>query len=287
MTQVLDMPARADISQPAGKDTLLRVLEGEYRSAVAMMLEAEDGWETQTPCADWQVRDLTGHLLDVAFSYLGYFKMAERGWPAEAPRGMIVYAGELSAAALVHRELPRLEMVARLESLSEHLFATFRALDDAGWTSLVPHKYVGPVPAFMMATFQLMDYTVHNWDYQKALGRPAELTPEAADVLVPYMFGLKGICFDGQGTCFDGRANKDVDLKVQVDIAGRADDQWTVTVKDGAYGFAPGAAEDAQAVFTFDSPAEFALDAYQRLQGGTAAGDDDAIKTFRSLFFTI
>lgn len=278
----LDVATRTDISQYSGKDTLLRVLESEYETALATMLEADEaGWQAQTPCEDWEVRDLAGHFLDVAFCYLGYFELAHKAWPTDPPRGMRVYAEELSTAACAYHELPQHELVARLVPLSERLFAYFHDLDEQQWTGmLVPHKYVGPVPAFMMATFQLMDYTVHNWDFQKALGKPAALNPEAADLLVPFMFGLKGICFDDE-------LASDLDLAVQVDVGGRDGDQWTVTVKDGAYAYVPGTVPDAQAVFAFADPAEFALDAYQRLQGGTAEGDPAVIETFRNLFFTI
>jgi uncharacterized protein (TIGR03083 family) len=287
VTQLIDTSPRTDISSYSGKDTLLRVLQTEYDGTIAMLLEADDAqWERDTPCEEWQVRDLAGHLLDVAESYLGYFRMAREGYPTEPPRGMRIYARELGDAGLAFRGLSRHEHIARLQAFSDELFGQFRALDEPGWTSLIPHKYVGPVPAFMMATFQLMDYAVHTWDFQKALGKPTQINPEAADILVPYMFGLKAICFDDEAKALDVTLN-DVNLEVQVDIAGRSDDSWTVTVKDGTYGFAPGPSANAQAVIRYQDPAEFALDAYQRFAGGEASGDEQAITQFRSLFFTI
>jgi uncharacterized protein (TIGR03083 family) len=287
MTQLMEPGVRTDISSFAGKDTLLRVLQHEYESTIAMLLEADETqWERETPCDQWQVRDLAGHLLDVAASYLGYFRTAREGYPTEAPRGMRCYADELGEAGLAFRSLSRHELIARLQELSDALFGNFRALDEQGWTSPIPHKYVGHVPAFMMVTFQLMDYAVHTWDFQKALGKPTQINPEAADILVPYMFGLKAICFDNEAKALDMSLN-DVNLEVQVEIGGRADDVWTVTVKDGTYGFVPGGSAGAQAVFRYEDAAEFALDAYQRFAGGQASGDEKAIAQFRNLFFTI
>jgi uncharacterized protein (TIGR03083 family) len=287
MTQLIDSSPRTDISSFSGKDTLLRVLQAEYDGTIAMLLAADDEqWQRETPCEEWQVRDLAGHLLDVAESYLGYFRTAREGYPTEAPRGMRCYAHELGGAGLAFRSLSRHELIARLQAFSDELFGQFRELDEQGWTSPIPHKYVGPVPAFMMVTFQLMDYAVHTWDFQKALGKPTQINPEAADILVPYMFGLKAICFDDEAKALDVSLNE-VNLEVQVDIAGRSDDSWTVTVKDGSYSFAPGPASNPQAIVSYPDPAEFALDAYQRFAGGEATGDERAIAQFRSLFFTI
>lgn len=286
MTQLIES-TRTDISSFAGKETLLRVLQTEYDGTIAMLLEADDTqWERQTPCEEWQVRDLAGHLLDVAASYLGYFRMAREGYPTEDPHGMRCYADELGEAGLAFRALSRHELVARLQALSDELFGQFRVLDEQGWLSPIPHKYVGPVPAFMMVTFQLMDYAVHTWDFQKALGKPTQINPEAADILVPFMFGLKAICFDDEAKALDVSLN-DVNLEVQVEIGGRSDDVWTVTVKDGNYGFAPGGSPSAQAVVRYEDAAEFALDAYQRFAGGEASGDEKTIAQFRNLFFTI
>lgn len=286
MTQIVES-TRIDISSFAGKETLLRVLQTEYDGTIAMLLGADDTqWERQTPCEEWQVRDLAGHLLDVAASYLGYFRMAREGYPTEDPHGMRRYADELGEAGLAFRALSRHELVARLQALSDELFGQFRVLDEQGWLSPIPHKYVGPVPAFMMVTFQLMDYAVHTWDFQKALGQPTQINPEAADILVPFMFGLKAICFDDEAKALDVSLN-DVNLEVQVEIGGRSDDVWTVTVKDGTYSFAPGPAANAQAIVRYEDAAEFALDAYQRFAGGEASGDEKTIAQFRNLFFTI
>lgn len=283
MAQIKLAGERVDISDYGGKDTLLGVLTEEYEHTLEMVLSTdEEGWHAQTPCAQWEVRDLLAHLVDVAESYLGYFTLAREEWPTEPPRGMKVYAGELSDSALRYRDLgTRHELIARLKALSEHLFGVFAELDEEQWAGwLVPHKYVGPVPSFMMCTFQLMDYSVHNWDFRQALGLPASVNPEAADLLVPFMFGLMGICFDAEKA-------GNVDLEVQVSIAGRPDDDWTVTVTDGAFAYRPGKPDDPAAMFRFDDAEEFALDCYQRFRGGSAEGDPAAAETFRSLFFTI
>ena len=258
----------------------MRLLRDGCDSAVDLMVSADaTGWQKQTPCEDWEVRDLAGHFLDVAFSYLGYFTLADKEWTAPGPKGMRVYGEELSVAALAYRNLSQHELIARLVALTDELFSILDDLDEDQWAGhLIPHKYAGPLPAFMMATFVLMDLTVHTWDFQKALGLTPQLDTEASDVLVPYMFALHGVCFDTDQA-------GGVDLSVQINIGDA--EQWAVSIKDESFMYAPGAAAAPQASFTFPDPAEFALDAYQRFEGGTAAGDPNAIRTFREIFFTV
>ena len=55
---------------------------------------------------------------------------------------------------------------------------------------MVPHFYMGPLPAFFYPAFQLMDYGVHSWDIRQGTGRAHGLSGEAADLLTPFMFVL-------------------------------------------------------------------------------------------------
>jgi uncharacterized protein (TIGR03083 family) len=279
MTTMSSAPVRVDISQYAGKETLLRLIRQEYQSSLEMLTSCSDEeWNAQTPCDMWQVRDLAGHLLDASFSYLGYFKQGEHGWPTEEPRGMLAYGDALGKSALAFRDVYRWELLGRLDACNELLFDYFDRLGEADWMGrLIPHKWVGPVPSFMMATFQLMDYSVHNWDLRRALGRRAEVDEESANTLVPFMFGLMQLCFSPERAA-------DVDLTIGVEIA--PEDHWTVRVSGGTLTYAPGRAEQPNASFSFPCN-EFCLDVYQRIQGGQASGDQASIDRFRQLFFTI
>ena len=55
---------------------------------------------------------------------------------------------------------------------------------------MVPHSYMGPVPAFFYAGGQLMDYGVHSWDIRQGTGRAHGLPSDVADLLVPFMFAI-------------------------------------------------------------------------------------------------
>lgn len=281
MTTTPAAPARVDVTQFAGKDTMTRLVRQEYRNCLEMLVAAdEQEWHAQTPCEMWEVRDLAGHLLDIAYRYLGYFKQSEHGWPTEEPRGMRPYADTLGRSAREYRSTYRWEVLGRLEACTELLLDYFDRLTEDEWAGrMVPHRWAGPVPAFMMAAFQLMDYSVHNWDLRTALGKDAFVDPEASDTLVPFMFGLMQICFIPERA--DG-----LDLTVDVQISTSDDEHWTVRIVDNALTIAPGAAEQPDATFSFPCY-EFCLDVYQRLRGGIASGDQSAVDAFRKLFFTI
>lgn len=281
MTTTPAAPSRVDVTQFAGKDTMMRLIRQEYQACFDMLVAAsEQEWHAQTPCELWEVRDMAGHLLDAAYSYLGYFKQSEYGWPTEEPRGMRAYGEALGRNALEYRDVYRWEVLGRLDACAELMFDYFDRLTEDEWAGrMVPHKWVGPVPAFMMAAFQLMDYSVHGWDLRKALGKDAYVDHEASDTLVPLMFGLMQVCFAPE------RA-QGVDLTIDVQISTSVDEHWTVQVSDGALTFAPGAPQHPDATFSFPCH-EFCLDVYQRVRGGSASGDQAAINTFRELFFTI
>lgn len=281
MTTTPAAPSRVDVTQFAGKDTMIRLLRQEYRACFDMLVAAsEQEWHTPTPCTLWEVRDIAGHLLDVTYCYLGYVKQSEHGWPTEEPRGMRPYADALGRSAREYRTVYRWEVLGRLEACADALFSHLDRLSEEEWAGrTVPHRWVGPVPAFMMAALQLMDYSVHNWDLRTALGKDAFVDHEASDTLVPFMFGLMQICFTPE--LADG-----VDLTIDVHISTSDDEHWTVRVVDNALTFAPGAPVQPDATFSFPCY-EFCLDVYQRLRGGTASGDQHAIDTFRKLFFTV
>lgn len=281
MTITPSAPTRIDVTAFSGKDHLLGLIREEYSHTLEMVTAtSEQEWDLPTPCSMWQVRDLVGHLLDVSFSYIGYFKQGERGWPTQEPKGMRAYGAGLGKSALLYHDLHKWEALSRLDACNELLFGYFDRLTEDEWSGrLVPHGWVGPVPAFMMAAFQLMDYSVHNWDFRKALGREATVHPGSANTLTPFMFGLMQLCFAPE-------VAGDLDLTICIEISPAEGDVWTVRIADGALTYEPGRPAAPDATFTFGC-AEFCLDVYQRIQGGHAKGKAESIEAFRKLFFTI
>ena len=95
-------------------------------------------------------------------------------------------AGE---SAQAFRDLPQDEMMARARADLDKMMGILEPLTEEEWGGLmVPHFYMGPVPAFIYAAGQLMDYGVHTWDIKQGTGQAHGISGDAADLLVPFMF---------------------------------------------------------------------------------------------------
>ena len=58
-----------------GRDNLVRVVRAEARRFFELVAPTET-WEQPTACANWQVRDVVGHLVDTTESYFVAFDAA-------------------------------------------------------------------------------------------------------------------------------------------------------------------------------------------------------------------
>jgi len=178
-----------DATSYAAKENLLRVLR---READALFEMAENGpWTSKTACTEWETRDIVGHLIDVTESYFVAFDAARSGSAVADPLGLRVMQESLDAGAKEHRGLTQSEAVERLRADFAKMMEISEALGPEEWGGLmVPHKYMGPLPAFFYPWFQLVDYGVHGWDIRQGSGRAHSLLGDTADLLTPLMFIL-------------------------------------------------------------------------------------------------
>ncbi len=272
---------RVNVMEYAGKDHMLRVVRGEMGAFFALMDSLDDQqWLAQTPCSEWQVRDLVGHMVDVTEASLERWAIARAGGKAPDGVGLRVMASSLDKDARRFREVPRADLLARLKHSSAGLFEVFDRLDENQWAGeLVTHVYMGPLPAFFYPAFQLMDYGVHGWDARMGLGRRAPLPEDAAGTLIPFMFILM------QSTV-DADSAKDLSLTCGVRVSGPYGGTWRLNVADGALSYAEGPIDDCDIRFSFDAN-DFVLTAFQRIEGGVAEGSPALVERFRRLFFKI
>jgi hypothetical protein len=143
---------------------------------------------------------------------------------------------------------------------------------------IVPHFYMGPVPAFFYAAGQLMDYAVHSWDIRQGSGRAHGLSGDAADLLVPFMFVL-----------WQSTIRQDADLtpfRLGITVTGRNAGSYRIDVSDQGMSYEQGDLSDLPTVIDFDA-GSLVLTTFGRSNAGTVRGDQDIADRYLNLFFRI
>jgi uncharacterized protein (TIGR03083 family) len=272
------MPERVNVGEFAGKKFLLDLDRAERAEFYKLLDEAP--WDGKTASGHWQTRDLCGHLIDVTESYLDRFALARAGKDAPAPLGLPGMAKKLDEGATSFRSLSKPEAIARLKTASDKMFEIFEGLDEKSWSGeIVPHAFMGPLPAYFFAAFQLIDYSIHAWDIKSGLGREEPLSDAAAVTLIPFMLIVIQYTVDAQQAA-------DLKAKFGIEITGPGGGAWCVDVDGTSVAYAEGSTDGCQTVFTF-KPSDFVLSTYQRMRGGSVAGDPAIGERVRDLLFKI
>jgi uncharacterized protein (TIGR03083 family) len=280
-TQHVANPEQWDATNPASKENLLRAVREEAERMLELA-EKPDNWEKPTASGHWQVRDIIGHMVDVTEGYLRAFEIARSGGEAPPPIGLLPMAQKLDEGAQAFRSVPQAEMIKRLRDDLDQMMAVFDGLSDEDWTGfMVPHPFMGPVPAFFYPTFHLVDYGVHGWDIREGLGLTTGLSGDVGDFLAPIMFIL------WQATTVPDRVGAEP-IRAAIRVTGRNGGTWHVTVSDSGYSYERVADDGAELPVTFEfDPGSLVLTAYGRINGGTAYGDAALADKYRSLFHSI
>ncbi|HLZ29846.1 MAG TPA: maleylpyruvate isomerase family mycothiol-dependent enzyme [Chloroflexota bacterium] len=269
---------RVNVGEFSNKGFLLDLDRAERAEFYKLLEEAP--WEGKTASGHWQVRDLCGHMIDVTEGYLERFALARAGKDFPAPLGLPIMASKLDEGATRFRSLSKAEAIARLKTASDKMFDIFDALDEKSWSGeIVPHTFMGPLPAYFYAAFQLLDYSIHSWDAKAGLGRDEPLSDAAAVTLIPFMLIVIQYTVDAQHAA-------DLKTRFGIEITGPGGGSWCVDVDGTSVAYAEGPTEGCATVFTF-SPSEFALSTYQRMRGGAVAGDPAIAERVRNLLFKI
>src|SRR5919204_6434303 len=248
-----------------GKDNLLRVVREEAEGFFAMA-EAPGAWDAPTACTGWTVRDVVGHLVDTTEAYFVSFDAARGKGEAAEALGLRIMAQRVNEHATAFRGESQQAMTERLRTDFAKMMETFEALGPDDWGGLmVPHVYMGPLPAFFYPAFQLMDYGVHSWDIRQGTGRAHGLEGDAADLLVPFMLIV------WQATADVSADAEPATVGVRVS-AGHNAGTWRLSAGPSGLTYEPGDTDDLPATLVFD-PGSFVLTAFGRSNSGTICGD--------------
>lgn len=261
------------------KDRLLGTIR-QQSDAMLALASAPDAWEAPTASGHWQVRDIVGHLVDTTEEYFAAFAAARGAGTPPETLGIREMDRHVDAGALAFRGTPREELLDRLDADRTKMLDVFEALTTEEWGGLiVPHRFMGPLPAFFYPAAQLVDYAVHGWDIRQGTGRGHALDGTAADLLVPLCF----ILWQSTAQC-DGV--EPFELGIHVSGPNGGETRLTVSASGLTFTPAPGQIGDLPLVLDFD-PSSLVLTAMGRINGGTARGDVDLADRFCNLFFRI
>ncbi len=262
----------------AGKDTILRVVRDEAQRMFALA-EQPGAWQAPTACESWQVRDVIGHLVDTTEGYFRAFETARSGVPAPGAYGLAGMHERAGEYAQSFRELSQPELMKRARADLDKMMSILEPLSEEEWTGLlVPHFYMGSVPAFIYAAGQLMDYGVHTWDIKQGTGNAHGISGDAADLLVPFMFII-----------WQSTVKPDADrtpFTIGVRVSGRNAGEYRMSVSDQGLAYEPGSVADLPTVLDFDA-GSLVLTTFGRMNAGTVRGDEALADRFLNLFFRI
>jgi uncharacterized protein (TIGR03083 family) len=267
-----------DATSYDGKETILRVVRNEAERLFELA-ERPGAWEAPTACENWKVKDIVGHLIDTTEGYFTAFETARQGVDSPAAfglPGMHERAGEMGVALGV---LPQQEAMSRIRGDLDKMMGILEPLTPEEWTGfMVPHFYMGPLPAFFYAAGQLMDYGVHSWDIRQGTGQAHGMSGDAADLLVPFMFVL-----------WQSTIKPDADLSpftVGIRVTGRNGGEYRVSVSEEGMQFEPGSVDELPTVIDFDA-GSLVLTTFGRSNSGTVRGDQFIADRYLNLFFRI
>src|SRR5580704_5260457 len=262
----------------AGKDTILRVVQEEAGRMFALA-ERPGAWDAPTACESWKVKDVIGHLVDTTEGYFRSFEIARAGADAPGAFGLAGMHERAGQSAQSFSDLSQTELMGRARNDLAKMIGILTPLSEEEWSGLlVPHFYMGTVPAFIYAAGQLMDYGVHTWDIKEGTGSAHGISGDAADLLVPFMFII-----------WQSTIKQDADLTpftIGVTVSGRNAGQYRVSVSPDGMAYEPGSVDDLPAVIDFDA-GSLVLTTFGRVNGGTVRGDEDLADRFLNLFFRI
>lgn len=261
-----------------GKDTILRIVRDEAERFFALA-DPPEAWERTTACDGWTTRDVVGHLVDTTEGYFEAFDAARAGAETPPAYGLTGMGMRANEQATKFRGTEQTEMVSRLREDFTKMMSMLEDIGPDDWSGfIVPHFYMGSLPAYFYAAGQLMDYAVHSWDIREGTGREHGIYGDAADLLVPFMFvlWLSTIKPDADLTPFE----------IGIRVTGHNGGDYRVSIGEGGMSYELASVDDLPTVIEFDA-ASLVLTTFGRANAGTVRGDPALAERFLNLFFRI
>lgn len=117
-----------------------------------------DQWHLSTPCTEWDVRELTDHVV------------AENWWAAELASGATIAAvGDRLDGDVLGTD--------PLRAYDDSAAVAAKVFERSGAMSAPCAVSYGPVPGAVYCGHRFIDVFIHGWDLAKATGQSTDLDP--------------------------------------------------------------------------------------------------------------
>lgn len=188
---------------PSEKTAILRRADAEF--ATRLLAVGDDGWNRPTPCADWPVRQLVGHVV------------AGSAMAAAITRG----ANRNEAIAILGVDHLAGDAVAAYRRVLDEQAAVFESVDSLDQVCEHP---AGDMTVRQLIDLRIGDLVLHAWDLAVALGLDttldADLVAHAWGTLLPMEPVIRRLGIFGEGA--SGTVPDDALLQVRLlDLSGR------------------------------------------------------------------
>jgi uncharacterized protein (TIGR03086 family) len=127
-------------------------------------------WSQATPCADWDVRELVGHLIATMRGYVDLL----HGGPAS----------DLSALLGRQATVGGDDLLTAVSDAAAAVRATFC---EPGALQRTVHHFIGDLPGSRLLEMRITENVVHGWDLATALGLQATIEDALADHVYQYL----------------------------------------------------------------------------------------------------
>ncbi len=137
---------------------LLQTVSDEFRDVVSTI--APEQWELPTPCPDWTVLELIGHVV-------GGSQMAA---------SLVGGASRIEAIGLLATDFVGTDPLGAIDTA---LAAQRLAFDQPGIENVTCQHPAGDMPAEQLLGLRIGDLLVHGWDLARAIGADEQLSADA------------------------------------------------------------------------------------------------------------
>jgi len=127
-------------------------------------------WSHGTPCADWNVRELVGHLIATMRGYVDLL----HGAPATELTALIEQQATAGGDDL-------------LTAVSDAAAAARATGAEPGALERTVHHFIGDLPGSRLLQMRITENVLHGWDLTTALGSPAPIDEAVADHVYQYL----------------------------------------------------------------------------------------------------